>query len=198
VLHAGELHICFAALHALGKYVEESGIDSIAVEKGIYTPDIWGKSFKRGVDYHMANALACYISDSSNLQIVGTFLVMYTHQVACLLNIIRACRQGNWEEYLAALDKQIKYFFAHDMYNCARPMSLHLAQMNVLQTHSPETWKALKEGDVCAKNTGTPLTNLFVDQTLEQEIRGPKVVGGITGLTQNESTLKQFLRQPQN
>jgi hypothetical protein len=30
--------ICFASLHALGKYVEESGIDSNAVEKVIYSP----------------------------------------------------------------------------------------------------------------------------------------------------------------
>ena len=36
------IHIGFAALHALGKYVEESGLDSIAVgiavEKDIYSP----------------------------------------------------------------------------------------------------------------------------------------------------------------
>ena len=38
VLHAGELHICFAALHALGTYVENSGLDTICVEKGIYSP----------------------------------------------------------------------------------------------------------------------------------------------------------------
>ena len=71
--------------------------------------------------------------------------------------------------------------------------SLHLAQMNELQTQSPETWKALKDGDFCVKKSGTPFTNLFVDQTLEQEIRGLKVVGGITGLTQDESALNRFL-----
>jgi len=249
VLRAGELHICFAALHAIGKYVEESGLDNIAVEKGIYSPTtlrqiFGGKAFKRGVEYHMVNALACYklrfqqisstsptgpltekcqqlreglhnrdrksvdvfddiceqysqsiepamtCSDGSE---VGTFLVTYTQQVECLLNIIRACRQGDWEEYLAALDKQIKYFFAHDLYKYARLMPLHLAQMNELQTQSPETWKALKEGDFCVKKTGTPFANLFVDQTLEQEIRRLKVVGGITGLTQNESALNRFL-----
>ena len=38
VLRVGELHICFTALHELGKSVEESGLDSIAVEKGIYSP----------------------------------------------------------------------------------------------------------------------------------------------------------------
>ena len=55
-------------------------------------------------------AMTC--SDGSE---VGTFFVMYTQQVECLLNIIRECRQGDWEEYLAALDKHIKYFFAHDL-----------------------------------------------------------------------------------
>jgi len=249
VLRAGELHICFAALHALGKYVEESGLDNIAVEKGIYSPTtlrqiFGGKAFKRGVEYHTVNALACYklrfqqLSSTSptgpitekcqqlreglhnrdrrsvdvfddiceqyseiiepamtrsDTNELGTFLVTYTQQVECLLNIIRACRQGDWEEYLAALDKQIKYFFAHDLYKYARLMPLHLAQMNDLQTQSPETWTALKEGDFCVKKTGTPFTNLFVDQTLEQEIRGLKVVGGITGLTQNESALNRFL-----
>ena len=48
-------------------------------------------------------------------------------------------------------------------------MPLHLAQMNELQTQSSDTWKALKEGDFCVKKTGTPFSNLFVNQTLEQE-----------------------------
>ena len=102
---------------------------------------------------------------------VGQFLTNYVQQVECLLHIIRAYRQGEWEDYLAALDDQIKYFFAQDLYNYARLMLLHLAQMNQLkrerERESPETSKALKEGDVCVKKTGTPFTNLFVDQTLE-------------------------------
>ena len=122
-------------------------------------------------------AMTC--SDGSE---VGTFFT-YTQQVECVLNIIRACRHGHWKEYLATIDKQIKYFFAHDLYNYARLMPLHLAQMIELQTQSPETWKALKEGDFCVKKTGTPSSNLFVDQTLQQEIRGLKVVGGIARLT---------------
>ena len=65
VLRAGELHICFAALHALGKYIEGSGLDTLAIETGIYSPATLrqifaGKSFKRGVQYHLMNALACY------------------------------------------------------------------------------------------------------------------------------------------
>ena len=79
-------------------------------------------------------AMTC--SDGSE---VGTFFVTYTQQAECLLNIIQACRQGDWEEYLAALDKQIKYFYAHDQYNYARLMPLHLAQINRLQIQSSET-----------------------------------------------------------
>ena len=62
---------------------------------------------------------------------------------------------------------------------------------------SPETWKALKDGDFCVKKSDTSFTNIFVDQTLEQEIRGLKVVGGITGLTENKLTpiVTEFKRQ---
>ena len=94
----------------------------------------------------------------------------YVRQVEYLLHLIRACRQGDWEEYLAALDDQVKYFFAHDQYKYARLMPFHLAQMNASKTDSPETWNALKHGDFCVKKTGIPFCNLFVDQTLEQEI----------------------------
>ena len=62
---------------------------------------------------------------------------------------------------------------------------------------SPETWKALNDGDFCVKKSGTSFTNIFLDQTLEQEIRGLKVVGGITGLTENKLTpiVTEFKRQ---
>ncbi len=249
VLRAGELHICFAALHALGKYIEGSGLDTVAVETGIYSPvtlrQIFaGKAFKRGIEYHIMNALACYylkyeqmidivhpetlVEKCSHLRRclhardedsgdvfedvcahysreidnqmteqqtgdLGKFLTNYLHQVECLLHLIRACRQGDWEEYLAALDEQIKYFFAHDLYNYSRLMPIHLAQMNDLKTTNPETWTALKDGDFCVKKTGIPFTNLFVDQTLEQCIKELKVAGGITGITQNESALNRFL-----
>ena len=37
ILRAGVLHIVFAALHALGKTIEGSGIDTCAIESGAYT-----------------------------------------------------------------------------------------------------------------------------------------------------------------
>ena len=65
VLRAGELHVGFAVLHGLGKYIEGSGLDTVAIETVIYSPAaIWGiytgKAFKRGVEYHLMNVLACF------------------------------------------------------------------------------------------------------------------------------------------
>ena len=55
------------------------------------------------------------------------------------------------------------------------------------------TWSALKNGDFCVRKSETPFTALFVDQTLEQEIKKLKGIGGITGLTQKEGLLDRFL-----
>ena len=245
LLRAGELHACFASLHALGKYVEGSGLDAICIEEGIYSPAttrqiITGKWYRRGVEYHLTNILACYelllevvISDAklcelkelcSNFQnqlklreqgalatfevicsfseIVGAyevksemgkFLMSYMKQVGALLRLIRSCRQNEWELYLGALEEQVKYYFAHDLYKYARLIPVNIAEMKQLETTDPDTWNSLKETDFSVAKTGIPFSNLFVDQALEQQIRELKVVGGITGLTQNEAALERFM-----
>ena len=52
VLRMGELHVVFAALHALGKYIDGCGLDQIWTEQGIYGPAtvrqlFRGKHYKR-------------------------------------------------------------------------------------------------------------------------------------------------------
>ena len=56
------------------------------------------------------------------------FLTNYLKQLQCLLHIISTCRRGDWEGYLAAMDAQMHYFFAHDLYHYARFVPVHLAQ----------------------------------------------------------------------
>lgn len=250
VLRAGELHICFAALHALGKYVEGSGLDTIAIETGIYSPAALrgiyaGKAFKRGVEYHVMNVLACFFllfdavllempadaplrkkceelkcnlhdrnectidsyndlaSDYAN-QVqplissmdageLAQFLINYIKQVQCLLHIISACRQGDWEGYLAALDNQIQYFFAHDLHHYARLMPVHIAQMNKLEMDDPKTWEALKEGNFIVKKSTVPFTALFADQALEQKIKELKGMGSIVGITHDKVSLDRII-----
>ena len=243
VVRDGELHICMAALHALAKYIEGSGLDTVAIETSIYSPAViraiyTGKAFKRGIEYHVMNTLAIlymvfdtilgesptdplrrhceelreslhvrvprsdelfeampdYFPQIEEMTTVGTgelpsFLSSYVTQVEALLHLIRATRQNAWKGFLAALDEQIKYFMAHDLFKYARLMSVHPAQMKALEKEDPLTWDALESGDFCVRKSDTPFTSLFVDQTLEQEIKRLKGISGITGLTQYDEIL---------
>ena len=85
-----------------------------------------------------------------------------------------------------------KYYFAHDLYKYARLVPYHIAQLQQLKEDDTETWRTL-EDNFSVTRSGIPFTNLFVDQTLEQQIRALKVAGGITGITQNESALDRYL-----
>ena len=63
ILRAGVLHIAFAALRALGKIVDMSGIDTCAIETVIYISVVLcgiygGKAHKRGIEYHITTSLA--------------------------------------------------------------------------------------------------------------------------------------------
>ncbi len=64
LLRPGELHYCFALLHALGKNIEGSGFDTCAIETGIYSPaslrQIYtnpSRSYTRGVEHHLTMSL---------------------------------------------------------------------------------------------------------------------------------------------
>ena len=247
VLRAGELHVCFASLHAIAKYIEGSGLDAISIESGLYSPAtirqiFTGKWYKQGIEYHMTNILACYellfeatitvqclneLSEKcqelcqklhsreidvlilfdeicslfnegfhAKLNIkfgeMAQFLQNYMKQVVCLLCLIQGSRQGEWQLYLASLEEQVKYYFAHDLYKYARLMPVHLAEMNKLKAMDPETWTALQNGDFAVRKSGIPFSDMFVDQTLEQKIREIKVTGGITGITQDDEALDRF------
>jgi hypothetical protein len=143
--------------------------------------------------------LAWYSEHQQQLVMEGSlgelaqFLTAYLDQVDCLLNLITACRSGDWEGYLAALQSMIKYFFAHDLLNYARLMPIHLAQMNALEKEDPETWESLKAGDFVVSKSDVPFTKLFTDQALEQEIKNLKRHGGIVGLSQDESALDRLV-----
>ena len=63
VLWMGELHIVFAMLKALGRYIEGSDLEQILIEKGLYGPAsvrqlLAGKNYKRGLEAHIITLLA--------------------------------------------------------------------------------------------------------------------------------------------
>ena len=111
---------------------------------------------------------------------MARFLMSYINQVECLLHMIHASRQGLWELHLWAIEKQVRYYFAHDLYKYARLAPVYLAQIQMRKNTDHETWKALKCGVFMVTKSSIPFTNLFVDQTLEQLIIDLKVASGIT------------------
>jgi len=65
VFRPGELHVVFAFLHAMGKYIECSGIDQMCLEADVYGPAtlqqiLKGKHMKRGMEAHMSLYLALH------------------------------------------------------------------------------------------------------------------------------------------
>ena len=79
------------------------------------------------------------LEEERGLGELSQFLMQYLEQVESLLQLISACRTGDWEGYLAALENNIKYFFARDLINYARLMSLHLSEMNAPEKDDPVT-----------------------------------------------------------
>ena len=124
---------------------------------------------------------------------LAQFLTNYMKQVQCLLHIISVCRQGDWEADLAALDDQIQYFYAHDLFHYARLMPVHLAQMNQLENEDPITRNALKEGNCCVRKSDSSFTALFADQALEQKIKELNRVGHLVGITHDEVSLDHVI-----
>ena len=62
-----------------------------------------------------------------------------------------------------------------------------------LKLKDPETWSALETGEIFSVlKSDIPFCGLAVDQGLEQEIRNLKIVGGVVGITQNESALSRY------
>ena len=121
-----------------------------------------------------------------------SFLRNYMKQFECILRHIRASRQGEWQLHLAAQEELCKYFFAHDHLHYARLSPLYCAEMRKLETSDPATWKALEDGDFCVTKSSIPFCSIGPDHGIEHENRTMKVIGGITGITQNDATLDKF------
>ena len=106
--------------------------------------------------------------------------------------LIGACRSGDWEGYLAALENIIKYSFAHDLLNYARLIPVNLAQMNAFENDDHVSWECLKSRDCVVVKSDVAFTRLFTNQTLEQEIKMLKR-HGIVGLSQDVSALDRLV-----
>ena len=97
--------------------------------------------------------------------------------------------------HLSSLHTNVKHIFDHDLYKYARLTPYYLADMADLKLKDPETWSALKTGEIfLVLKSDIPFCGLAVDQGLEQEIRNLKIAGGVVGIMQNESATYLYHR----
>ena len=133
------------------------------------------------------------LDDDDNTGELPQFLIQYLCWVESLLHFISSCCSGDWESYLSSLEDIIKYFFARDLFNYARLMSVHLPQINDLEKDDPETRNALKSGAFVVAKSEIPFTCLYTDEALEQEIKKLKGLGGMVGFSRDEAALDRLL-----
>ena len=108
-----------------------------------------------------------------------------------VLMFIRSSRESLWDLLVASLHEFIKYFFAHDQINYTRLSSVYIASMLVLKQTDPSTSEYLEE-NFSVNNTCMPFTSIGSDHALKQNNRMMKTIGGIVGLTQNQSSLNRY------
>lgn len=65
--------------------------------------------------------------------------------------------------------------------------------MNALDQNEPPTWEALKSSNFVVAKSDIPFTNLFTDQTLEQEIKMLKRHSGMVVFSQDEAALDRLV-----
>ena len=105
-----------------------------------------------------------------------------------ILIFIRSHREKNFDLYVETLDELMFLFFALDHYNYCRWVSVHTSDMFSLSDHSKSM---LKEAWVVQK-TMHRYSSIPIDQAHEQENAKVKGNGGIIGLTESPSALKQW------
>ena len=216
ILMPGGLHCCFVTLQTAGKYIEEGGLDVIGIEANTYSACtirsiLSGKSYNRGMEFHLTNLVAIIMlfSDAhppsslftlsealtgSTMQLspMAQYLLSYCKQILNLLRFIRASKEHDLDLQLDALDNMCKYLFAHDQTSYARIIPVYLQKMSNLKMEHPDTYKQVGKMFAVAK-TNTFFSALFDDQSLEQIIKLLKRSQSILGMTQNVELLDQFM-----
>ena len=95
IFRLGELHVVFAVLKTIGKYIEGSGIDRLFVEAGMYgettlSQIINGKHMKRSMEAYMVMYLALfrlYVKEGLNMNELTDLLPVIKEEKERFLNI---------------------------------------------------------------------------------------------------------------
>ena len=103
----------------------------------------------------------------------------FLQMVDLLLNMIHFIRTGNWDGYLETIFEFLPYCFALNRHNYARNLSFYYIDMIALKRRLPKAYQYLEEGGFTGSLSGSPHSNISMDQVIETTInRFSKSAGG--------------------
>ena len=173
VIRLGGFHIVLNCLALLGKKYQNSGLEDLLIESGVYgagtaTAMMKGKSYNRAVRE-------------------------YITMVLLLLQFLRAERTGNWDLHIATTSQMIPYFFAMDRRNYSKWLPVYLADMTALSSKHPLVHKESLDGNHSVSRSQHSFSKVSTDLALEQSVnRDSKSKGGIIGMSQNPNALDRW------
>ena len=106
-----------------------------------------------------------------------------------VLLFIRSYRESNFELYKDVLQELLPFFFALDHVHYARWVSVHLRDMETLDSN---TGAQFLQGDFTVHKTARPFSSIAIDQAHEQNNAHVKGDGGAVGLLEDEAALRRW------
>ena len=112
----------------------------------------------------------------------------YLDMVSVLLHFIRAERERDWLLHLSSFAAMLPWFAIYDHVNYTRWGSVYLADMHQLESNHPDVYEQFMAGNFVVKTSKQNFNQLSTDQALEHVNKISKTVGGLIGITREDST----------
>ena len=123
------------------------------------------------------------------------FLMCLVRMIERLFSFVEASRTRDWLKHLFAAEALIQDFGSTNRIRYRRMWTVYIADMDSLETSSPEIWEAFMDGDFSVQKSEIRATAIGRDHAGEQQNKVIK--NGITGITCNEnSRTRHFLISP--
>ncbi len=104
-----------------------------------------------------------------------------------LLSFVKSLRLGDFELFLACLEKIAPWMFALDHVHYARWLPFFISDLKVLRIKHPKVYQEFVKGNFTINKTGKPFSNIGIDQAHEQNNKLVKIDGEAVDMLLNDS-----------
>ena len=98
------------------------------------------------------------------------FWISYIEMVELLLNVLYACRAGNWDLLLEYIRDILPFAFAYDHINYARYLTYMLGDLLSLESEFPEIYEQWLEGNFAAQLSDGVFKRVETDKVIEMTL----------------------------